>query len=88
MELQKKYLGSRVFIKVLGREVVVSEENKLTLLQHNLRHLFDLNRPSKVEQPIKTEKPKKQKKTKESDNSRPTDSEHSEHRIDPDTDNS
>ncbi len=63
MELNKKHLGSRIFIKALAREVEVCEENKLILLQHNFRHLFDLNKPVKT---LISDKPESKKSKKAS----------------------
>ena len=48
MELKKKYIGSKVFIGKLGREVEICEENKSTLLQHNQREFFITPEPKKV----------------------------------------
>ena len=58
MELKKKYIGSKVFIGKLGREVEICEENKSTLLQHNQREFFITPEPKKVAP--KKEAPKKQ----------------------------
>jgi hypothetical protein len=41
MELKKEFLGSRIFVKKLGREVLVCDENKGTLMAHGLMHLFE-----------------------------------------------
>ena len=78
MELDKKHLGSRIFIKKLGREVEVCEENKSIFIANNFRHLFVMAKPVKTKQ---VEKPKKkEKKTNkkaEDDSSEPISEQHS-----------
>jgi len=48
MELKKEFLGSRIFIKTLGREVLICEENKGTLIQQNCYELFVIKRNDKA----------------------------------------
>ena len=44
MELKKEFLGSRVFIKRLGREVLICDENKLTLINYGFTHFFEIKK--------------------------------------------
>jgi hypothetical protein len=85
MELKKKHLGSFIFIKSLGREVEVCEENKLILVQHNFKHLFVLAKPVKLEAPKKKKSTSKKKKD---DSPKPVEPKSSEHRTGPNTDKS
>tara|TARA_R110000772_G_scaffold38346_1_gene90496 strand:+ start:289 stop:537 length:249 start_codon:yes stop_codon:yes gene_type:complete len=82
MELKKKYLGSRVYIKTLAREVEVCEENKSTFITHNLRHLFD------VQEPVMTLRKEETKKENNNVSTKSTKPKRSKHRVVTNTDNS
>lgn len=41
MNLIKSNIDSFIYIKTLGREVKICEENKVTLLAHGMLHLFE-----------------------------------------------
>lgn len=66
MNLIKRNIGSFIYIKTLGREVEIREENKLTLLAYGMFHLFEaIETPKKYDNtPTKSSKRNKHRATK------------------------
>lgn len=61
MELKKEFVGSRIFVKKLGREVEICEENKFILFNFGCIHLFKIE---KIDSPKPSIKPNDKRRIK------------------------